>query len=291
MGILAIIGIIAASLAVAILVYVAAVTIPFGAPTVADVTSSGTSPARRQTSGTPSQRLVAAAPKGYIAWLERQIVYAGRQNSWTAGGLILAKVVVTGLALLLAWAVLSVGPPPFFAVLTVLFVVISFVSPEVIAWSRADDRQKLITLALPDTLDQMTIAVEAGLGFDAALQKAAVNGQGPLAEELIRALQDQSIGRSRRDAYRALELRTSSDDLRRFIRAISQADSFGISVADVLRVQAKDMRVRRRQRAEEQAMKVPVKVVFPLVFCILPVLFIVILSPAVIGIVVNFSSL
>jgi tight adherence protein C len=185
--------------------------------------------------------------------------------------------------------VISAAPPPLFVVLAVVLVLLAFVAPEVIAYSRADDRQKLITLALPDTLDQMTIAVEAGLGFDAALQKAATNGTGPLAEELIRTLQDQSIGRSRHDAYRALELRTNSEDLRRFIRAISQADAFGISVADVLRVQARDMRVRRRQRAEEQAMKVPVKVVFPLVFCILPVLFIVILTPAVIGIIVNFS--
>jgi len=292
MDLLVIGAIAAAALGAAAFLFVVFLAIPFGAPTVADYPTASPVPRPRTVpSEPPSVRLAAAAPKGYIAWLERQIVYAGKQGSWTAGGFILAKLLGTGFALFLAWIVLSAGPPPAFTVLVVIFVALAFFAPEVIAWSRADDRQRLITLALPDTLDQMTIAVEAGLGFDAALQKAATNGTGPLAEELIRTLQDQSIGRSRRDAYRALELRTNSDDLRRFIRAISQADAFGIAVADVLRVQAKDMRVRRRQRAEEQAMKVPVKVVFPLVFCILPVLFIVILSPAVIGIVANFSRL
>jgi tight adherence protein C len=290
MDVMVFVAIAASALGVAAFLFVVFLAIPFGPPTVADYGSVAPAPrVRRAPSEPASVRLAAAAPKGYIAWLERQIVYAGKQNSWTAGGFILAKLLGTGLALILAWLVLSVGPPPLFVAGSIAFVVLAFVAPEVIAWSRADDRQKLITLALPDTLDQMTIAVEAGLGFDAALQKTATNGTGPLAEELIRTLQDQSIGRSRHDAYRALELRTNSEDLRRFIRAISQADAFGISVADVLRVQARDMRVRRRQRAEEQAMKVPVKVVFPLVFCILPVLFIVILTPAVIGIIANFS--
>jgi tight adherence protein C len=290
MDVIVIVAIAAAALGAAAFLLVVFLAIPFGAPTVADYPSAvPLARRRRAASDPPAVRLAAAAPKGYIAWLERQIVYAGKENSWSAGGFILAKLLGTGFALFLALSVLSAAPPPLFGVLAVVFVILAFVAPEVIAYSRADDRQKLITLALPDTLDQMTIAVEAGLGFDAALQKAATNGTGPLAEELIRTLQDQSIGRSRHDAYRALELRTNSEDLRRFIRAISQADAFGISVADVLRVQARDMRVRRRQRAEEQAMKVPVKVVFPLVFCILPVLFIVILTPAVIGIIVNFS--
>jgi tight adherence protein C len=286
----AIIAVVAAAVGSALLLFLVFLAIPVGAPTVADFPTPAPVRAVRSPSAAPSVRLAAAAPKGYIAWLERQIIYAGRENSWTAGGFILAKLLGTAFAVVLAWLVLSVGPPPLFTFLAVLFVILAFVAPEVIASSRADDRQKLITLALPDTLDQMTIAVEAGLGFDAALHKAATNGRGPLADELVRTLQDQSIGRSRRDAYRALELRTNSADLRRFIRAISQADAFGISIADVLRVQARDMRVRRRQRAEEQAMKVPVKVVFPLVFCILPVLFIVILTPAVIGLITTFSQ-
>jgi tight adherence protein C len=143
--------------------------------------------------------------------------------------------------------------------------------------------------ALADTLDQMTIAVEAGLGFEAAMAKAATNGKGPLAEEVIRTLQDMSIGRARKDDYQAFGERTSSPDLRHFTRSVVQADTYGISIAAALRVQADEMRLRRRQRSEEKAMTIPVKVLFPLIFCILPVLFIVLLTPAVLSIIKAFA--
>lgn len=270
------------------LVYLAAVTIPFRPPGHA-VTAATLSVAPSMSG---RERLVAVAPRGYVAWLERQIMRAGKSTSWSAGGFVLAHVLGAAFGVLVVWLAVMLSRGVVVAVaLAVVFAVLLAIAPAVIAWSRADDRQRLITEALPDTLDQMTIATEAGLGFDAALQKAAQNGRGPLAEELIRTLQDQSIGMSRRAAYSALEARTGSEDLRRFIRAIAQADAFGISVADVLRVQAKELRVKRRQRAQEQAMKVPVKVVFPLVLCILPVLFIVILSPAVVGIIATYSQL
>ena len=136
----------------------------------------------------------------------------------------------------------------------------------------------------------MTIAVEAGLGFDGAMAKAARNGHGPLAEELIRVLQDMSIGRTRRESFMELEHRTNSEDLRRFIRAVIQADAYGVAIGDVLRVQAGEMRLKRRQRAEEQAMKVSVKILFPLVFCLLPVLFIVLLTPAVVNSLDSFGG-
>lgn len=135
----------------------------------------------------------------------------------------------------------------------------------------------------------MTIAVEAGLGIEAARAQSATNGKGPLAEEVIRTLQDMSVGQARKDAYQAFSEPMSSPDLGRFPRSVIQADTCGIAIADVPRVQAAEMRMRRRQRAEEQAMEVPVKVVFPLVFCILPVLFIVLLTPAVISIAKAFS--
>jgi len=233
--------------------------------------------------------VVGSAPRGYVAWLEKQIIYAGRTGSWTVGRLFLSKVIliaIGGIGLLLSIVVIG---NPFVTFLSVVFLLLTVVATEVIVHGRADDRQKAMQLALPDTLDQMTIAVEAGLGFDAAMSKAAANGVGPLAEELVRTLQDMSIGRSRRDAYQALEARTNIDDLRRFIRAVIQADSYGIPIAEVLRVQAGEMRIKRRQRAEAQALKVPIKIVFPLVFCILPVLFIVLLTPAVLSIIAAFS--
>jgi tight adherence protein C len=121
------------------------------------------------------------------------------------------------------------------------------------------------------------------------MAKAATNGKGPLAEEFIRTLQDMSMGRTRKDAYLDFGSRTSSPDLRRFTRSVVQADSYGIAIAAVLRVQAAEMRLRRRQRAEETAMKIPVKVLFPLIFCILPVLFIVLLTPAALSITKLFT--
>ena len=235
--------------------------------------------------------LVAAAPSGYVGWLEKQIVYAGRPIGWTAARIITWKIALGVLAVLISFGFLSIiGLQPFPVILATAGSLMLFFLPDVLINSRAHDRQQAILLALPDTLDQMTIAVEAGLGFDSAMAKAARGGEGPLAEELVRVLQDMSIGRTRRASFQELERRTSSEDLRRFIRAIMQADAYGVAIGDVLRVQAGEMRLRRRQRAEEQAQKVTVKILFPLIFCLLPVMFIVILTPAVIGIINTLSS-
>jgi len=162
--------------------------------------------------------------------------------------------------------------------------------PDLRIISQGQERQKAIQLELADTLDQMLISVEAGLGFESAMSRAAANGKGPLAEELGRTLQDMQMGRPRRDAYEALAERTSVPDLTSFIRAVVQADVYGIGLAKVLRTQAKQMRIKRRQRAEEKAMKLPVLVLFPLLFFIFPTLFIIILGPAVINIVNALSS-
>jgi tight adherence protein C len=169
--------------------------------------------------------------------------------------------------------------------------VLGYFIPDLLIYSRGLERQTAIGLELPDTLDQMTIAVEAGLGFDAAMSRTGQNGKGPLAAELVRTLQDMQIGMSRREAYLALADRTGAPDLRRFVNAILQADRYGISISAVLRTQASEMRRKRRQRAEEQAMKIPVKVLFPLMVCILPVLFIALLGPAAINVVNTLGGL
>lgn len=234
--------------------------------------------------------LVDAAPRGYVGWLDRQVIFAGRPSGWTVSRILVWKLVLGGIGVFLSFVILSrLGPQPLGVILAVAGSVMLFFLPDVMIHSRAHDRQTAITQALPDTLDQMTIAVEAGLGFDSAMAKAARGGEGPLAEELIRVLQDMSIGRTRRESFTELERRTNSEDLRRFVRAIMQADAYGVAIGDVLRVQAAEMRTKRRQRAEEQAQKVTVKILFPLVFCLLPVMFIVILTPAVIGIIEQFS--
>ncbi|WP_401000868.1 type II secretion system F family protein [Agromyces sp. GXQ0307] len=239
-----------------------------------------------------SATIIAAAPRGYVGWIEKQVVFAGRPIGWTVQRIVTWKIILALFGVVFGTMfIFSGGPNALKVLLVIAGTVLLFFLPDVMINSRAHDRQQAIKYSLPDTLDQMTIAVEAGLGFDAAMAKAARNSKGPLAEELIRVLQDMSIGRSRRDAFTELEGRTSQEDLRRFIRAVIQADAYGVAIGDVLRVQAGEMRLKRRQRAEEQAMKVTVKIIFPLVFCLLPVLFIVLLTPAALGMIETFTGI
>jgi tight adherence protein C len=152
------------------------------------------------------------------------------------------------------------------------------------------DRNELIRRELPDAIDLLTISVEAGLAFDAALAQVARSSDGPLAKELFRVLQEMQLGTGRLPALRALADRTDVEELRIFVAAMVQADTFGIPIASVLRVQSREMRVKRSQRAEEKAQQVPVKILFPLIFCILPALFIVVMGPAGIKIFEQFRG-
>ena len=196
-----------------------------------------------------------------------------------------AKIVLGAVAIVLSLLYIGSNPGAKPVLLAVVVTIVAYFVPDLLVQSKGSERQAAIALELPDTLDQMTIAVEAGLGFDSAMARAGQNGKGPLAVELVRTLQDMQLGMGRRDAYMALLARTKSPDLRRFVNAIVQADRYGISVSTVLRVQASEMRLKRRQRAEEKAMKIPVKVLFPLMTCILPVLFLVVLGPAAINLI------
>ena len=137
----------------------------------------------------------------------------------------------------------------------------------------------------------MSIAVNAGLGFDAAMVRVAKNGRGELASELVRTLQDIQVGQTRRVAYEDLADRTGVDTLRRFVRSIIQAEAYGIALSDVLQTQADELRTERRQYAERKAMEIPVKVVFPLILFIMPAMFIVVMGPAAIGIIAAFGSM
>jgi tight adherence protein C len=170
---------------------------------------------------------------------------------------------------------------------TALFAAAGWYAPEWIVRSRAGERQKQIQIALPDSLDLMSITVEAGLAFDAALTRVATNLRGPLGEEFYRVVQEIQLGKSRGQALRDLADRSSVPDLRSFVAAMVQADSFGIPIARVLKVQSREIRIRRRQRAEEQAQKLPVKIVFPVVLTIFPAIFVVLLGPAAIQIYEN----
>ncbi|MEE6274581.1 type II secretion system F family protein [Georgenia sp. MJ206] len=224
-----------------------------------------------------------------VRLLERLLVRAGRPPAWPVERLLAAKLVLGGGLGALSLLYVSGSPSGIALLVGAGVTVVGYFLPELLLHSRGQERSQQIALELADTLDQMTIAVEAGLGFDSAMARAGKNGTGPLAQEMVRTLQDIQVGQSRRQAYEALATRTDVADLRRFVRAVIQADMYGIAVADVLRTQAAEMRMKRRQRAEEKAMQIPVKVIFPLISCILPVLFIVLLGPAVMDIMEAFS--
>ncbi len=165
----------------------------------------------------------------------------------------------------------------------IVLAALGYFIPDITLYQVAYNRNERIRRDLPDSMDLLTISVEAGLPFDSALSQVARNTRGPLTDELFRVLQEMQIALGRIEALRALAERTNVTELRGFVTAMVQADQFGIPIASVLRVQSRDMRVKRTQRAEEQAQKVPVKILFPLVFCILPALFIVVMGPAAIS--------
>lgn len=229
-------------------------------------------------------------PRRLVTNLDHQLALAGRPAAWPLRRLVAAKLVLAVLGGGLGLLLVGGTPTARMILLAGVVVVVAYFAPDLLIRSRATERQAAIALELPDTLDQMTIAVEAGLGFDAAMSRTGQNGKGPLARELIRTLQDMQLGMSRREAYAALAERTGTPDLRRFVNAILQADKYGISISAVLRTQAAEMRIKRRQRAEEKAMKIPVKVLFPLMVCIMPVLFIALLGPAAINVMETFSG-
>lgn len=226
------------------------------------------------------------SPLGLVDWYRRQIVLSGEAKNLNLDKFLSLKALcVIGAASLIAVTGLATRFSLFRIVSgAIIFSVIAFFLPDLWMSQKVRKRQKAIKLALPDTLDLLTINVEAGLGFDGALSKVVKNSPGPLAEEFYRMLKEMQLGISRRDALKNLGRRTDVPELNSFILAMLQADVFGISIGKVLHIQAQEMRAKRRQQAEETAMKAPVKIVFPLVLCIFPALLVVILGPAVINI-------
>jgi len=229
-------------------------------------------------------------PHGVVEALERRILLAGTPPAWTIERVLAAKLVLTSALAGLGLVRLLGSPSAGGLFLAAGLAATGYLGPDLALRNRASKRQAAIGLALPDTLDQVTISVEAGLGFDAALARTARTGTGPLAEELLRTLQDARTGMSRAQALRRLLDRTAVPELSHFVSAVIQADAYGVPIAQVLRVQSAELRVKRRQKAEEKAMKIPVKVLFPLMVCILPCMFIVIVGPAGLRIARTFGG-
>jgi len=230
-------------------------------------------------------------PVGYLENVQKKLIYGGNPGNIDATSYVLMKVLLGLAGIAAAWFLRDYGDG--IVRLLILFgpPLLGFFGPDAWLQRHIDDRKKSMQKALPDTLDLLVISVEAGLGFDSALSRVVQTVPGPLSEEFFRMLQETRVGVSRRDAMRHLMDRTDLDELRSFILAMMQAEAFGVTIARVLRVQADEMRVKRRQRAQEKAFAAPVKLVFPLVFCIFPSLFIVLLGPAAIQIGEAFSGI
>jgi tight adherence protein C len=224
--------------------------------------------------------------------IRKRLDVAGNPVGWTVERVQAGKV-IGAIALFLISTLLTAVIGPSLTTRLVFIVgatVVGWFGPNLYLYQKVYDRSNRMQRDLPDAIDLMTISVESGLAFDAAVQQVARNTEGPLAEEFSRVLREMQIGQGRAEALRGLAERTEVDDLKSFVTSMVQADSFGIPIANVLRIQSSEMRTKRRQRAEEKAQKVPVKITIPLIFCILPTLFIAVMGPAVIHIMDSFSG-
>lgn len=220
---------------------------------------------------------------GVIARQDAKLEKAGypgglRGADWMGVKILVA--IVAGIALFFLG--LLMGGPPLGFVFSLFGLVFGFLMPEFWLGSRIRKRSMEMILQLPDALDLLTISVEAGLGFDAALAKVVEKMEGPLINEFRQALAEIRMGRTRREALRDIVARADAQPVSNFIGAIVQAEQLGVPIAKVLQIQSQQLRVERRQRAEETAAKAPVKMLFPMVGCIFPTIFIVILGPAIV---------
>jgi tight adherence protein C len=238
-------------------------------------------------SGSLRQLGLRMSPSGLHSTLQHRLDLAGNPPRWTADRILALKGLgLLGLAMLgavyelhhLALAIVCAG----------LGGAAGFFLPDLLLYNAGVKRQAKIQLALPDALDMLTMCVEAGLGFDAALNQVARNTSGPLAGEFTRVLQEMQIGNTRSQALRGMSDRTTVRELRILVSSLVQAGELGIAVGGVLREQAREMRLRRRQRAEAMAQKVAVKICFPLIMCLFPALFVIVIGPGAISIMHSF---
>jgi tight adherence protein C len=235
-------------------------------------------------------RLTATArkhtPAGYAAKVQHKLLLAGSPRRVDADQFLLFKLLgaFSGpLWFLFAFAMLGMSGAVGIMFVGLLWAC-AFFLPDVMVTRRIEARQHEIRKQLPEVLDLLTISVEAGLGFDQAVERTSAAVPGALSDEFQRMLREMRIGSTRADALRAVDERTDVLELRSFILAMLQADTFGVSIARILRTQADEMRVRRRQAAQEMGQKAVVKMLPPMVFCIFPAFFVVILGPAAINI-------
>jgi tight adherence protein C len=232
---------------------------------------------------------VRLSPSGTGSRVARSLDRAGNPAAWTVERVMGAKglgliVGVTLTLLLFGFSITSL----FVAALAGAA---GFFLPDLLLYNQGVKRQQQMQKGLADSLDMLTVCVEAGQGFDAAILQVARTVRGPIAGEFARVLSEMQIGKSRGEAFASLGERSTAPEVKNFVSTLVQADRLGLPIAAVLREQTREMRVVRRQRAEERAQKVTVKILFPLLLCIFPALFIVIIGPGAIQIVDAFSKI
>ena len=227
-------------------------------------------------------------PTGYVDKVRMKFVYAGEPSPDAVDRFLATQVLGVVIAVVVALFALFALEGLFRWAVVGFALLLGILGPSATLNRKVQDRQHQLRVKLPDVLDLLTISVEAGLGFEQALDRTVAAVPGPLSEEFARMLGEVRAGSSRADAMRAMELRCNVPEVRSFVLAILQADTFGVSIGRVLRSQADEMRIKRRQIAQEQAQKAPVKMLIPMVFCIFPALFVIVLGPAVINIYNKF---
>lgn len=225
-------------------------------------------------------------PQGYVDQIRKKLVAAGTGDQESIDRFLAIRVVTVVAAPIGAYLAYKYAPVEGLAktMLVLLVGALFVVGPDTILDRKVEERKYEIRRKLPDVMDLLVISVEAGLGFEQALDRTVAAVPGPLTEEFSRMLGEVRAGASRADAMRAMDARTDVPEIRSFVLAILQADTFGVSIGRVLRAQADEMRVKRRQLAQERAAKAPVKMMLPMVFCIFPALFVVVLGPAAMNI-------
>jgi len=231
-------------------------------------------------------------PVGYTDSVRQKFIRAGDGTNDAVDRFLAIRVITVAAILPIIWFSFFWNPIGLsgMAQLLVFGLLLAAVGigPDAMLNRRVEERQHDLRIKLPDILDLLTISVEAGLGFEQALDRTISAVPGSLSDEFSRMLGEVRAGASRADAMRALDQRTNVPEVRSFVLAILQADTFGVSIGRVLRAQAEEMRIKRRQLAQERAQKAPVKMLIPMVFCIFPALFVVVIGPAVINITQNF---
>jgi tight adherence protein C len=222
--------------------------------------------------------------------IQEKLNLAGRPGGLTAGGFVALQLIalVLGIALGLGLAILAALAPPVLYMAPLAGGVLGYLIPSITISRKIKKRQKEILLALPSALDLLTISVEAGLAFDAALARVTDKYRNVLASEFTQVLNEVRLGRPRLDALDDMGRRNKVEELNNFLQAIIQSEQLGVGIANVLRIQSEEIRRRRRQRAEEAGQKAPIKMLLPMIGCIFPTLFIVLLGPAIIQVSKSF---